>query len=565
MGCDLGVSRKLVSLFEFGSSVTRVPFYDLNLFQTGVFDYNWDILNHKQAICNFRLEMGRESQEVRVLMRWRRALIYSFTAVLLLMSAGIVSARELLEGERCSIEAGTVIAGDLFVFCNELNIAGKVEGNLIGLARTVMIEGEIGGSVYVIGGELELTGTLGKDLHFIGLILSVEHGSYFVDERGSILTANLSHSIEPGVVVPGSVLNAGYQLLVKGEIGQEVNFWGSALNIAGRVGGDVTAAVGSSDADGASSQIETLLLPFPFQVTLVDPGLVLLEEATIDGTLEYTGQSVGFLEGSVGREIIFQSTAIEPIMLGAPVEESARSLQLYGGQVLQEVLTLGLIGVALLLVAPRQMQAPLRSLQTRPLSTLGMGMISFVLSFPIVLIFAVLSLLIVFILSLLPMHTFVIFGGVVLGLVNIGWASVFYFTAIYIARLIFALAVGRLVVYVLFDGDGSLRYQLASLGIGVLILGVLGSIPVVGWGFNALALFLGLGAILTVLQTQFHRFRASGEAGTPSPGEQVPLLPYFAGDGQQFTTPVIEDAPPEVGLDDLPDGFDWWGEDDPRQ
>jgi hypothetical protein len=58
MGCDLGVSRKLVSLFEFGSSVTGMLFYDLNLFQTGVFDYNYDILNHKQAICNFRLEMG---------------------------------------------------------------------------------------------------------------------------------------------------------------------------------------------------------------------------------------------------------------------------------------------------------------------------------------------------------------------------------------------------------------------------------------------------------------------------------------------------------------------------
>jgi hypothetical protein len=499
-------------------------------------------------------------------MRWRRALIYSFTAVLLLMSAGIVSARELLEGERCRVEAGTVIAGDLFVFCNELNIAGEVEGNLIGLARDVVITGEIGGSIYVIGGELELSGTLGKDLHFIGLILRVEDGAYFADQRGSILTANLSHAIEPDVVVPGSVLNAGYQLLVKGEINQEVNFWGSALHVAGRVGGDVTAAVGSSESDGASSQIETLLLPFPFQVTLVDPGLVLLEDAFIGGMLEYTGPSVGVLEGAVGREIVFQSTAIEPIVLGAPVEESARSLQLYGGQVLQEVLTLGLIGVALLLVAPRQMQAPLRSLQTRPLSTLGVGMLSFVLSFPIVLIFAVLSLLIVFILSLLPMQTFVIFGGVVLGLVNIGWASVFYFTAIYIARLIFALALGRVVVYVLFDDDGSLRYQFASLGIGVLALGVLGSIPVIGWGFNALALFVGLGAILTVLQNQFRRFRASGQEETPPAGEQVPLLPYFAGDGQQFATPVIsEESPPEVGLDDLPDGFDWWGEDDPRR
>lgn len=507
--------------------------------------------------------------------RKQRLFIRILLITLIFSGTTVALANELLEGEHCTIEADTVIEGDAFVFCGELIVEGRVEGNIIGAANLAVISGEIGGSIYLVGGELDLFGTVGKDVHFVGVVLRLEETARFEHERGGVLSGNLSNTITPGAVVPGTVTNLGYQLVINGEVGG-VTFWGSALNIDGSVNGDVTATVGSADSDGSSSQIETLLLPFPFTVTLVDPGFVLGEDGFIRGTLDYSGTTRGIEDGQVG-EVIFRSTTIEPIVIGAPVEESARSLQIYAGNILSEFATLGLIGGFFLIIAPGPMQAPLRSLQTRPLSTLGVGLLSFILSFPIVLIIALFSLFIVFVLSLLPLDSFVLFGGVVLGLANIGGASIFYFTAIYVARIIFAFALGRLIVHLLLNDDGSLRFQLISLLLGIFIVAFIGAIPVIGPGFNALALFLGLGAILTVLQNAINRFRAVGlsvsaiaNGYSSAAKERLPLLPARTGrteddDMPDFAAPVIEDrSPDEIGLDDLPEGFDWWGEDDPR-
>ena len=45
------------------------------------------------------------------------------------MIATIVSAREILDGERCHVPEDTVITGDLFALCGDLIIDGRVDGH----------------------------------------------------------------------------------------------------------------------------------------------------------------------------------------------------------------------------------------------------------------------------------------------------------------------------------------------------------------------------------------------------------------------------------------------------
>ena len=98
--------------------------------------------------------------------------------------------------------------------------------------------------------------------------------------------------------------------------------------------------------------------------------------------------------------------------------------------------------------------------------------------------------------------------GVVLGLVNIAGISVFYFVAIFGARALVGLAIGRLILRTLFlrtDVDENRWMPVLALVIGVGLLSLLTALPTFGILFNAFALFVGLGAILNVVITSFRR------------------------------------------------------------
>jgi hypothetical protein len=222
-----------------------------------------------------------------------------------------------------------------------------------------------------------------------------------------------------------------------------------------------------------------------------------------------------------------------------------------------------------LFAIPRQIQAPIVELQAHPISTLGVGMLSFILSFPIVLILAILSLFFMFILTYLPLEDVTLFSGIVLGLANIGAASVFYFTAIYIARVVVALALGRFIFRVFRLGsDGhNIRTSFLHVAVGFIVLSVLGSVPLVGKMFTAIALFLGLGAILSVVRSQMQRLRESSGSPTPPPPihfqvKRSPPLPYFPEDAVRFAPPILDEPPDTIGTSNLPEGFNWWGESD---
>ena len=329
-----------------------------------------------------------------------------------------------------------------------------------------------------------------------------------------------------------------------------------------QIHGDVYARVGNPQSSGAE-QLETLLIPFALDVNLINPGLFIRENARIAGLLEYSGIEPGIIDGVVEGETIFNRSDVSPVQISLGEEENTgRSLSRYFSQVLREFTTLGLIGVFGLLLMPRLMQAPIATLQQRPVSSLSVGMLSFLLSFPVILIVLLLSLLVIFILSLLRLDGVVVAALVILGITDIGGASLFYFVAIFIARVIVALGLGRVAVQVTLGDNGSQRINYLSLGIGVLVLAILGSLPApLGWIVNAVALFLGLGAILSVLQTQLRALRES-PAETPRYAAEKQELPRSPEDARQFPPPIINDKPAAPGMDNLPEGFEWWDDDE---
>ncbi|MYE27078.1 MAG: hypothetical protein F4X87_07635, partial [Chloroflexi bacterium] len=231
-----------------------------------------------------------------------------FATILCLIAAGATFARSLRQGEECTVPADMVIEGALFTLCQNLIIAGRVEGNVIGIGLRSEISGDVGGNVYLAGLELDLNGAIGGDLHYAGLRLNLAAQASGAHQpvHGQIIFAALSAQIGESITVPGPITGLGYQLLLDGAVHGEISYWGSAFALTSVVHGDVYAAVGNPAS--VATDLETLLLPLDIELSAVTPGLAIATSAAIHGSLEYVGPVEAEIGGAVQGSVTYHST-----------------------------------------------------------------------------------------------------------------------------------------------------------------------------------------------------------------------------------------------------------------
>jgi hypothetical protein len=225
----------------------------------------------------------------------------------------------------------------------------------------------------------------------------------------------------------------------------------------------------------------------------------------------------------------------------------------------REFIVLALIGTFGLLFLPRALQNPLRQVQSRPLPSVSVGLLAFIVSFPIAM------MTIIFIIVLIVILLFLRFDNLVTALLSVAlvgtWSgvnSLFYFVAIFISRVMVCLLLGRGLLRLFLRQEEAARLPYLSLVIGAAVLALLTSLPVVGLLISAVAAFLGLGAILITTQAQFRRYRETMVGGPPQP------MPAFAARARLPRPlpmlPDMEDEANAPGMSNLPDGFRWWQE-----
>ena len=495
--------------------------------------------------------------------------------VLLLLLAMPVAARDILSGEDCIVEAEQTINGTLFVLCETLQIHGTVNGDVYGATIRSIIDGRVNGSVYLVAIQMDVTGQVSQDLHFGGMVLQLNPPSEeeaaippetMLRLSRSVKAITLSTTLFDHTRIEEGILTLGYQLIMHGNVDNEVNFWGSTLIIDGAVEGNVYATVGDPTSD--SSQLEALLIPLRLDLDLQNPGLIVNDSALISGNLDYWGPSEGDIaSGTVEGTTAFTSTSVVLTTLDEP-----ETLSLYLDQFGREFSTLLVIGILALFGMNKLLQSPLGNLRARPFASLAVGMLGFLLSFPIVLIVLLLSLAILGFFYLIGLQAVVVAVGIVLGLVNISGISLFYFVAIFGARALVGLALGRAILRIGFarnDIDDKRWLPFLALLLGVTLLSLVAALPVIGILANALALFLGLGAVLNVAITSFRRIRDAAPSPTPlwyapspavlrerSTGETPAVLETSA---PIIVPPPLEEQtkPPLPGVQNLPEGFDW--------
>lgn len=491
-------------------------------------------------------------------MRWKRvcaAVALTFTFALI---TTIASAHEIFQGDQCVIDSETVIEGDVFALCRVLRVDGTIEGSLFGSAFTAEINGSVRDDIYLLAGQLDVRGTIGEDVIFGGPVLQVHPTAQFEDEWGHLISLSISSQLMDGARIPASITSISYQLLLDGEIGRDINFWGSALRVGGTVQGDIEATVGDSQS-GDASQLQTLLVPFRFEIELIDPGLIVTENGRVEGLLHYTAPTEGIIDGQLSTDAAFTPIVTVPdfTQINFAEEEDAAWLGSYFGGVVREFISLLFIGLLGLLLVPRAVQTPLQNLRWRPINSLGVGLIAFFMSFVIWIVVLLLIVLLIVIFLLLSLGDLVIVSLMGFGLLNIGVSGLFFFVAFYVSRILVALAVGRLLVRLLIGDDGSQRVLYVSLIVGTALLALLVWLPVLGWFVNAVALILGLGSVVLTISAAQFRMRSMQQ--TVQVAGSVTLSPD---DSRPIPPPILDESRNNPGMENLPKGFRWWSEDD---
>jgi cytoskeletal protein CcmA (bactofilin family) len=356
-------------------------------------------------------------------------------------------AAETRQGQSVTVGPNEVINDDLYVAATTIDVQGTINGNLFAAGTTITISGLVSRDVNAAGTNISIPGEVQGSARLMGSQVTITGK---ID--GDLVAAGTNVTVAGNGSVARDVIGVASTGVFAGAIGRNVNFAGTDLTFSGPVGGNVTVSDGTLRLD---------------------------QGAAIQGNLDYTSnRDVSLLDGaSVAGSTHHSFPSNGP---------SFASLVVGWLQTLVGFLLLGLL---LILVAPRFNAKAVDAYRTAPWSRLGIGAI---------------------VLVVVPIVGLIAF---VAGLIVGGWWLALFLLAAYM----FMIAAGLAVV-----GEMIGRFTLERLGnsnvhpffallLGMPILLILTSIPIIGWLFGLVAVIYGVGAVALALPW------ATPKAPTPAP------------------------------------------------
>ncbi len=497
---------------------------------------------------------------MRVSTRLQRRLL--LLTLLLLALGGIVSrveAADGMRGDRCEVGVNDVINDDFYFFCRILDVRGTINGDLVGIASSVTIHASarVAGDVWVGGGELVVAGKVGDDVRFGGVSLVISNQARLASPRIDVIAVALNTVIAPDAVLPGDLLVFGYQAQIDGTIGGDVDFVGEALLINGEVLGTVDAEVGDSRRN-----TDVPSLPF-YNVTFSDPGLRIAPDARIEGDLYYDAASPSVIPiRAVQGRLRFQQTGGQPDITRAErPDDAAQILSDYLLTSFRDVVTMILLGAVGMRFAPDIVRQPAIQVRRRTVPTIGWGLLTFMLSIPIIITVFVLGLILVLLLYLLSLSELMLMVG----------AGVLIATAVLVGGISFLLFfMGRLVISFMFGyiiyryvlnlvEPGTYRRWMEMLVVGAAVYALMINVPLPALGITMelVTVLSGIGAVVMYMRQRLLESNLfAPQTAAVDITDATPLL--------SVSTPVQAHKPesvPPPGMENLPEGFTGFDED----
>jgi len=326
---------------------------------------------------------------------------------------------ELRQGDTLTIAKGEVIDEDLYIAGSNIIVDGTINGDLIAAGRTITVNGTVNGSIMAAGGTVNING-------------EVTHAVRVIGE-----TLNINGTIGRDLLVAGGE----FSMASTAEIGGDLLLGAGTARIDGLIKGDINSGVDS---------------------------LTIAPTASIQGKLTYISENEANIQS--GAQIRGTITHKLP---NVKERLTAGSIGLgLWGKVIGFLMAL-MLGIIIVLLAPRRVKAVTESIRTRPWASLGWGAVILVAT-PIAALIVCITII-----------------GLPLGLI----ALALYTIAIYLTQLFVGLLIGQLIIGAS-RGVETRAALVGALALGLAILSLLRLIPYLGAVIGVATILFGLGAIL---------------------------------------------------------------------
>ena len=377
-------------------------------------------MDNKQSKRKERYKMNKTTviKEVGMSKHILEGLIVSLLAILLMTSTAVtVLAFDARYGDLVTVASGEVIDDDLYVGGETIIIDGTINGDLIVAGRTIMVNGTVNGSIIAAGQTVNINGDVSRAVRVVGE------------------TLNISNTIGGDLLVAG----AKFIMASTAEIGGDLLLGVRSARIEGLIKGDMNGGVDS---------------------------LTIAPTASIQGKLTYISENEANIQSGaqIGGKITHELYIVK--------ERLTAGIRLgLWGKVIGFLMAL-VLGIIIVLLAPKRVKAVTESIRTRPWASLGWGALILVAT-PIAVGIVCITII------ALP-----------LGLI----ALAHYIIAIYLTQLFVGLLIGQLIIGA-FRGVETRAALVGALAFGLAILSLLRLIPYLDFFIGLATVLFGLGAI----------------------------------------------------------------------
>ncbi len=377
-----------------------------------------------------------------LLFSYRRSRSTIVSAGLILIAAGIivptpVNALEIRRGESMvTIAADEVVNDTLIISASTIVVEGKVNGDLIAFGSRIIVSGSITGNLITFGESITINASVGGSAFGAAETYTIENAEI----KGDLWSAGETISIGKETEVSRNTTSAGETVSISGRVAKDLRVFAEKLEVEGSVGRNL---------DVFAEQLK------------------LLGDSHIAGDVNFHSDSEENLTRSGASRV---DGNIEFLRMGDGHKHQNRyfTISFYVRQLLWMVSAF-MTGLALLWLVPG-----LRDLTMvdglEGLKTAGIGLVT-IISLPII------SVLIGFTVIGLPFTVIGFFS----------WISL-----LFIAKIVLASVIGRLVLERQERGSSLPLTLLAGLGIITVAI----NIPAIGGVLNFLLTILGAGMIV---------------------------------------------------------------------
>jgi hypothetical protein len=393
---------------------------------------------------------------------------------------------------------------DLYLFAGSITVNATVHGDLIAAGGDITINGLVEGDLWAAGGKIIINGTVADDVRFAGSDLKLGPGGQVGDD---LFGAGFGFGAGSGSAIASDVFVAGYQALLGGEIGGNVEVAAAGLEISGHIAGDVEAEVEEPDPEFEQySYFMRMWSPY-MPERIIGSGLAIEEDAQIDGELTYTSPVTADIpDGAVGGAIVYQ-TPVPDVGEAAEVEipevpAGALTAAAIVGWLIRWVMgivrnfvTLLAIGVLLLWLVPKWLKEVVQHWKEKPVHSLGWGVAVLLAFLVIVPLLFIVMIILDIILGILTLGGLV---GIITGVIMVLESALvvgFWIISVYITKIAFSYLIGWLILKRTAPKWVDKAMGLIPLLIGLVIFVLVRSIPFLGGLFSLLVTVFGLGAM----------------------------------------------------------------------